>query len=81
MVIAKPIEFTMVRAVPLDSEMAFCATNVENNGESAMTTIPQKIRYPKNRISESMIKVNGDNRQQKHDKPSAMVAILFAPKV
>ena len=43
-VIAKPIQFTIVKAVPLFFEGAFFATNVENSGESAITTIPQKIR-------------------------------------
>ena len=41
---ANPIQFTMVNAVPLYFGMAFCATNVENKGESAITTIPQKIK-------------------------------------
>ena len=42
MVIAKPIQVTMVMAVPLMDAMAFCATIDENNGESAITTNPQK---------------------------------------
>jgi len=45
MVIAKPIQLTIVKAVPLFSAGAFFATSVENNGESAMTTNPQKINY------------------------------------
>ena len=44
MVIANPIQFTMVKAVPRFFSGVFCATSVANNGESAMTTIPQKNR-------------------------------------
>ena len=42
MVIKKPIQFTMVNAVPFSFEFEFCATKVENRGESAITTNPQK---------------------------------------
>ena len=42
-VIAKPIEFTIVKAVPFNFEGAFCATKVEKSGESAMTTMPQTV--------------------------------------
>ena len=44
MVIEKPIQLTMVNAVPLNSAGALFATKVENKGESAITTKPQKIR-------------------------------------
>ena len=44
MVIENPIQFTIVRAVPLNSGDALWATKVENRGESAMTTMPQKSR-------------------------------------
>ena len=44
MVIEKPMQFTIVIAVPLSDSGAFCAIKVENNGESAMTTNPQKSR-------------------------------------
>ena len=43
-VIEKPIQFTIVKAVPLLFTGAFLATNVEKSGESAITTIPQKIK-------------------------------------
>lgn len=52
MVMLKPIQFTMVKAVPLELAVAVFATRVENNGESAMTTKPQKIKNPIRRISE-----------------------------
>jgi len=41
MVIANPIQLTIVSPVPLNSEGAAAATKVENCGESDMTTIPQ----------------------------------------
>ena len=44
MVMENPMQFTIVKEVPLDSSGAFCATNVEKRGESAITTNPQKKR-------------------------------------
>lgn len=44
MVIEKPIQVTIVNAVPFICTGTFCATKVENSGESAITTNPQKIR-------------------------------------
>ena len=44
MVIANPIQFTIVKAVPFTDGAARWATSVEKSGESAMTTIPQKMR-------------------------------------
>lgn len=44
MVMVKPMEFTMVSAVPFVSAEALWATNVENKGESPMTTNPQKAK-------------------------------------
>ena len=41
MEIENPRLFTIVSAVPLISAEAFCATSVDNKGESAMTT-PKK---------------------------------------
>ena len=43
-VIAKPIQLTIVSAVPLEDAGAWPATKEENNGESAMTTKPQNMR-------------------------------------
>lgn len=43
-VMANPRQFTIVKAVPFTAGAARCATNVEKSGESAMTTIPQKMR-------------------------------------
>ena len=44
MVMENPMQVTTVMAVPLICIIAFCATNDENNGESAITTSPQKIK-------------------------------------
>ena len=49
MVIENPIQFTMVKAVPLILASALFATKVENRGESAITTNPQKKRKLKKR--------------------------------
>jgi len=70
----------MVREVPLDSVGAFCATNVENNGESAITTSPQKIRKTINSHALGMNKKTGENKQHKPKKNNAMPAIFFVPK-
>ena len=78
-VMANPIELTIVRAVPFISGGAFCATKVENRGESAITTIPQKSRKAINIISESRKNINGEIRQHPHDKSNAMNAIRFVP--
>ncbi len=79
MVSKKPIQFTMVSAVPLCSTGAFCAINVDNSGESAITTIPQKKRNPKNKISDVLLKIKGNNTQHKQDKHNEISAIFFTP--
>ena len=80
MVIENPIQFTIVIAEPLVSFEAFCATSVENNGESAITTRPQKKRNPTNDEGELSNRNRGEQIQQKQDKNNEMDAILFAPK-
>ena len=73
------MQFTIVSAVPLISADVFWATKVEKRGESEMTTIPQKIRKPINKISDSDFKKNGEMRQHPQDKVNAILAIRFAP--
>jgi hypothetical protein len=75
----KPIELTMVRAVPLDSSLAFCAMRVENKGESAITTKPQKIRNIKNTIPDPNLKIRGDIKQQMQDRSRERKAVFFRP--
>src|SRR3954462_9701944 len=77
MVIAKPIQFTMVSDVPLDSSGAFCATSVENIGESAVATNPQKIKKLNKTTTELLIRNKGEQRQHKPDKANAIPAIFF----
>lgn len=69
------MQLTMVSAVPFSSTGAFCATNVENKGESAITTIPQKRRKEINTIPDSRENISGEIRQHRHDKNSAIDAI------
>lgn len=79
MVNEKPMQLTIVSAVPLISAFAFCATSVEKSGESAMTTIPQKRRNPMNMNSCSKAKTNGEARQQAQERQSAIKAVRFVP--
>lgn len=79
MVIEKPIQFTMVSAVPLSLSGVFCATKVENNGESAITTIPQKSKKTINIASFLIRKMNGVAKQQKQENNNVKKAILFIP--
>ncbi len=78
-VMENPMQFTIVSDVPLDSSGAFCATNVENNGESAITTNPQKIRNSINVMTEELNKNRGEIRQHEHDSNNESVAIFFTP--
>ena len=71
MVIEKPIQFTMVNAVPLSLSGAFSATKVEKSGESAMTTIPQKSKKRIKTVSFSIRKNNGAERQQLQESNNA----------
>ena len=79
-VIKNPIEFTIVNAVPFNSTGAFCATKVENNGESAITTIPQKKRKTSNKIWELPPIINGDIKLHKPEAANALNAIFLAPE-
>lgn len=78
MVIKKPALVTIVSAVPFCSVDAFCATSVENIGESAITIHPQKTRKEIKTIKENE-KLNADKRQQIHEHNKAMKAVLLAP--
>ena len=78
-VIENPIQLTMVNEVPLDSPGAFCATSVENRGESAITTNPQKKRNAISTERELLNRNRGETQQHKQDKSKEMVAIFFTP--
>ena len=79
-VMEKPMQFIIVSEAPLDSSLAFCATNVENNGESAITTRPQKKRKVISAHPEPMNRKRGESKQHKQESNNEIVAILFAPK-
>ena len=79
-VTANPMQFTIVREVPLDSSGAFCATRVENRGESAMTTNPQKNKKLIKRTTEWEKRKSGEIIQHKQDKNNATVAVFFMPR-
>ena len=79
MVIEKPIQFTMVKAVPLSFLGAFCATKVENSGESAITTIPQKSKKSTKVVSFATIKKSGAAKQQIQESKSIEKAVLLVP--
>lgn len=75
-----PIQFTMVREVPFDATGALCATRVENKGESAITTSPQKKRNASSKYKEFPINRSGEAIQHKPDSNKNIVAVFFTPK-
>ena len=79
-VIAKPMQFTIVKDEPLSSTAAFCAISVENKGESATITIPQISKNRRKETNEVLNKNKGEIRQQIPEIAKAAVAIFFAPK-
>ena len=79
-VIENPIQFTKVKEVPLDSSGALWATKVENNGESAITAIPQRNRKQRKRKVEFEKRKSGEIIQQRQDMNKDKVAIFFTPK-
>src|ERR1700754_1852157 len=78
--IENPIQFTMVNAVPFDRSGAYCATSVENMGESAITAMLQINRNTTKAIKELLNNSNGETKQHKQDNERAATAVLFAPK-
>ena len=80
MVMEKPIQFTIVSDVPLESSGALLATSVENNGESAITTNPQKNKKATITIEELLNKNSGERMQHKQESNNEIAAIFFAPK-
>ena len=76
---AKPIPFTIVNAVPRVEGLADLATSVENMGESAITTSPQKSRNIRNKISDPKLNAKGDARHQQADSSKAVNAVLRGP--
>ena len=81
MVIKKPIQLTKVSDEPFTSAGAFWATIVENIGESAITTILQKVRNIKSAITELLFNIKGEMIQLKQESSNAAAAVLPAPKL
>ena len=79
MVIKKPIDVLIVKAVPFDSGGAECATNVENCGESVVTEIPHTNIIVRKKIKDNWNK-KGDSRQQIKEIASALKAIFLFVK-
>ena len=77
-VIANPIQFTKVMAVPFNSEGTALATKFENCGESAVTAIPQK-HHPIKNNSDGSRNNNGERRQRDPEIVKANVATLRLP--
>ncbi|CAM1355458.1 conserved hypothetical protein [Tenacibaculum halocynthiae] len=69
----------MVSAVPFISADVFFAINVEKRGESAITKNPQKKRKPIKTLSDSVLNIIGEIRQQVQDNKRAMKAIRLVP--
>ena len=80
MVMAKPIQFTIVSDEPFDAGGAFCAIRVENMGESAITAILQVKRNRSSTTGEGFNKNKGETRQQAQDTDKAVKAVFFAPQ-
>ena len=80
MVMENPIQFTIVSDVPRDSSGALWATSVENKGESAITTNPQKKRNASIKITELFNKNRGERMQQKQESNKEVEAVFFVPK-
>ena len=81
MVIEKPMQFTIVIAVPLSVSGAFCAIKVENSGESAITTIPQKSKKSTKIVSFATRKKSGAIKQQIQESKSIEKAVLLVPNL
>ncbi len=69
----------MVKAVPLSFSGAFCAIKVENSGESAITTIPQKSKKSTKIVSFATRKKSGAIKQQIQESKSIEKAALLVP--
>ena len=79
MVMANPIQFTIVSAVPLDAGFVCFATIVLNKGESAMTTIPQNNIKTRLMNTDACPRIKGDKRQQSAEQNKALAAIDRSP--
>jgi hypothetical protein len=78
-VMENPMPFTIVNAVPFTFGSQFCATRVENSGESATTVAPQKSIRNIKIHGFGIVKNNGESKQHKPDVNRAADAIVREP--
>ncbi len=81
MVMAKPMQFTTVNAVPRALEGACFATIVENRGESATTTMPQKSKKIIKSHSEVCQNIKGEMMQHAAESSKAPAALFLVPQL
>lgn len=81
MVMEKPMQVIIVINEPRMSAGAFCATRVENKGESATTENPQTNKKTISAGSDSWVMNTGERRQQQPEMPKAVRAIFEAPNI
>ena len=81
MVMANPIQFTMVSDAPFAAGGALLATSVENNGESAITAIHQIKRKKINKGVEFIENSKGETREQIQKMSKAAVATRLGPSL
>jgi len=74
-----PIQLTIVKAVPLTETGAFCATSVENKGESAITTIPQNNKKLIKIGVEAYVNSKGELKQQTQERVKKVAAVCLVP--
>lgn len=77
-VMEKPMQFTIVSALPFNSGGACKAIMVENWGESAETLMFQKKSTDKNSIGPNR-KKSGEHKQQNPENNSAPKATFLLP--
>ena len=80
MVIANPMQLTIVSDVPLAAAGALRATNVENKGESAATVSPHTKRKVIRAPGAAANRNSGDTRQHMQDSTSDKLATFIVPK-
>ena len=80
-VIAKPIQVTIVKEEPFSSVTTFCATRVENKGESAITAILHTSKKRIKTINESFNKKRGEIRQHRQEIAKDKVATFLVPNL
>ena len=79
-VMAKPIQVTMVMAVPFSAGVALFATKEEKRGESPTTAKPQNSINTINEKVDCVVKKYGDTTQQINEASKNRNAVFLVPK-